>query len=182
MFPTAFKFSEKYQLKLEAEVRNLFNQNAVLARVTQMQRSNSAAITSAMVSEKDFFTKGYNPANFIGTGKAIAIAPTYGLPAAVNRYRGGGSYDSTLSSAFYAANPNFGAYQEGRGLRLGLRFVVLTTPDRSSESQDRPRGCSWLFFCKVGRQWRHPPSEAASRCWLRLRFFRPVARRSKQWL
>ena len=119
----AFKFSEKYQLKLEAEVRNLLNQNAVLARVTQMQRSNSAAITSAMVSEKDFFTKGYNPANFIGNGKAIAIAPTYGLPAAVNRYRGGGSYDSTLSSAFYAANPNFGAYQEGRGLRLGLRFV-----------------------------------------------------------
>jgi hypothetical protein len=119
----SFKFSEKYQLKFEAEVRNLLNQNAVLARVTQMQRSNSAAITSAMVSEKDFFTKGYNPANFIGNGKAIAIAPTYGLPAAVNRYRGGGAYDTTFSSAFYIANPNFGAYQEGRGLRLGVRFA-----------------------------------------------------------
>jgi hypothetical protein len=121
-FSHAFKFSERVQVKLEAEIRNLLNQNAVLARVTQMQRSNSAAITAAMVSPVNFFTKGYNPTDFIGNGKAIAIAPTYGLPAAVNRYRGGGSFDSTLSSAYYATNPNFGAYQEGRGFRLGMRL------------------------------------------------------------
>lgn len=119
-----FKFGERMQLKLEAEVRNLFNQNAVLARVTQMTRSNSAAITTAMVSANDFFTKGYNPLNFVGlTGKPITMAAAYGLPAGVNRYRGGGSFDTTLSSAFYATNPNFGAYQEGRGFRLGMRFL-----------------------------------------------------------
>jgi outer membrane receptor protein involved in Fe transport len=125
-----FNLSERAQVKFEAEIRNLFNQNAVLARVTQMTRSNSAAITTAMVSEAQFF-KGYNVLDWVGKtteknplGAAkIEMAATYGLPAAVNRYRGGGAYDTSLSSSFYAANPNFGAYQEGRGVRLGFRLT-----------------------------------------------------------
>jgi hypothetical protein len=123
------KLNERVALRLEGDIRNLFNQAAPISRVTQLNRNS--AITSAQVSFTQFFA-GYDPTIFVNpqninkvTGKvnAAKYQPIYGLPG--GSYRNGGGPDGTtdrLSSAFAASYPGFGAYQDVRVIRLGLRL------------------------------------------------------------
>ena len=126
-FMHTFKVSEKMHLKFDVNVFNLFNQATVLSRTTQMNRSG--AISDAALPLAQFF-KGYDPVKFLSTnggGGTIPINPIYGLPAgSAQGYRAGGGPDGStdrLSSAFAATLPNFGAYQDFRTVRLGLRFI-----------------------------------------------------------
>ncbi len=118
------KFSERMSARFEANIINLFNQAAVISRVTQMNRSGAVSVSRLPL---DQFFSGYNPLNYItangGSGN-VPVNPIYGLPGA--SYRAGGGPDTTLdrySSAFGVAYPNFGAYQDFRVVRLGVRFI-----------------------------------------------------------
>ncbi len=118
------KFTERLNARFEFNVINLFNQAAVISRVSQMNRSG--AVSTARLPLDQFFA-GYNPINYIttnGGGGNVPVNPIYGLPGA--SYRHGGGPDTTFdrySSAFAAQNPNFGAYQDFRTIRLGVRFI-----------------------------------------------------------
>ena len=89
-----------------------------------MNRSSAISYGALPVSQ---FFKGYDPQRFLSTnggGITIPVNPIYKLPA--GNYRHGGGPDLSTdrySSAFAATNPNFGAYQDFRTVRLGLRFV-----------------------------------------------------------
>ncbi len=111
-----FRVTERAQVKLEAQVRNLFNQAAVISRVTQLNWNGAITIDPAA------FFAGYNPNDYVlkGTG-STRYNPIYGLAGA--SYRAGGPYLSTNSSAFAATFPNFGGYQDFRTFRLGMRFL-----------------------------------------------------------
>jgi len=119
-----FKVSERMHLKFDVNVYNLFNQATVIGKTTQMNRSG--AISDAALPIAQFF-KGYDPVKFLSTnggGNTIPINPIYNLPS--GNYRNGGGADGTTdrySSAFAATFPNFGAYQDFRTVRVGLRFI-----------------------------------------------------------
>jgi hypothetical protein len=119
-----FRFTERARARFEVNVLNLFNQAAVISRVTQLNRSGAVS-TDALPLNR--FFAGYNPQSFISTnggGGTVPVNPIYGLPG--SSYRAGGGPDATadrLSSAFAVTFPNFGAYQEFRTIRLGLRFL-----------------------------------------------------------
>jgi outer membrane receptor protein involved in Fe transport len=106
--------AEKVKVRLEANVQNLFNQDAILSRDSQYNRSGAISATALPVSQ---FFAGYDPTKFISSG--VPYNPIYGLPG--SSYRNGGGPGSTLSSAFSAALPGFEAYQSGRVFRLGMR-------------------------------------------------------------
>src|SRR6266540_2361589 len=109
-------------VKLEADIRNLFNQAAVISRTTQLNRAG--AVSTALLPSDKFFA-GYKPLDYVTVGGAVPYNPIYGLPSA--NYRNGGGASTNLNyqvgSAFAAANPNFGAYQDFRVIRLGVRFL-----------------------------------------------------------
>lgn len=110
--------TERAKIDLEWNIVNLFNQAAVIQRTTQMNRSGAFSIP-----ESQFFA-GYDPKRYLSTNGGngtIPINPIYGLPSA--NYRNGGYYSNTVSSAFYATFPGFGGYQEGRVMRMGIRFL-----------------------------------------------------------
>lgn len=114
------KATERFTIRLEAQVRNLFNQATVISRVTQLNR-NGAINIDPTAAPGQFFA-GYNPRTYVlpGTG-GTRLNPIYGLPG--GSYVNGGGPGSTLSSAFAATLPNFGAYQDFRTLRLGLKMI-----------------------------------------------------------
>lgn len=112
-----FSITERLKLRLEANIQNLFNQDAIISRATQINRLN--AITATQLPINAFFA-GYNPKSFLTTGGSLPINPIYGYPGV--SYVNGGSSNSTFSSAFAATNPGFEAYQSGRVIRLGARF------------------------------------------------------------
>ncbi|MEO8125713.1 MAG: TonB-dependent receptor [Bryobacteraceae bacterium] len=116
------KLKERMSVKLSANFINLFNQAAVISRVTQLNRSG--AVSAAQLPLSQFF-KGYDPKQFVGPNiSSPAYNAIYGLPGA--SYRAGGGPSTTLdnySSAFAASNPNFGAYQDFRVIRLGVRLI-----------------------------------------------------------
>lgn len=118
------KFTERLNLRFEANVINLFNQAAVISRVSQLNRSGAVTFSALPLSK---FFAGYDPRPFItpnGGGGTAPVNPIYGLPG--GSYRAGGGPDTTndrYSSAFAATNPNFGAYQDFRTVRLGVRFI-----------------------------------------------------------
>jgi hypothetical protein len=110
--------TENTRVELEWNIVNLFNQAAVISRTTQMNRSGAFSI------DEDAFFAGYDPQRFLssaGGSGTIPNNPIYKLPSA--NYRNGGIYSISASSAFYATFPGFGAYQEGRVMRMGIRFV-----------------------------------------------------------
>jgi hypothetical protein len=97
------KTGEHTYLKFDANALNVFNQAAVISRVTLMNRGN-AAISSQLLPVDQFF-KGYDVRKFVFPGStAPAWNPIYGLPG--GSYRLGGP----------------GAYQAGRIIRLGASF------------------------------------------------------------
>jgi hypothetical protein len=106
-------------LRFEANVRNLFDQGAVLSRVTQINRSG--AISQARLPLDQFFA-GYNVLQYIGAANpSVPYNPIYGLAGA--SYRAGGGPGTTQSSAYSARYPNFGAYQDFRTIRLGVSLI-----------------------------------------------------------
>jgi outer membrane receptor protein involved in Fe transport len=114
-------FTESVKARFEANFINLFNQAAVISRTTQMNRSG--AVSAAQLPLSQFFG-GYDPKKFLSaTGSATTIPnnPIYGLPG--GNYRAGGGPGTTYSSAYSATFPNFGAYQDFRTIRLGVRFM-----------------------------------------------------------
>ena len=118
------KWTERFSTKFEANFINLFNQAAVIARVSQLNRSGAVATARLPLSQ---FFAGYNPNNYLttngGSGNA-PINPIYGLPGASYRHGGGpDTFNDRYSSAFAASYPNFGAYQDFRVIRLGVRFL-----------------------------------------------------------
>jgi Carboxypeptidase regulatory-like domain/TonB-dependent Receptor Plug Domain len=118
----SFKLTKGANLRLEANVRNLFDQDTVISRVTQINRSG--AISAASLPLSRFFA-GYNLANFVNpqnnTGSGVPYNPIYGLAGA--SYRAGGGPGTTFSSAYSARFPNFGAYQDFRTIRLGMTLT-----------------------------------------------------------
>ena len=125
-----FKLTKGMNLRLEANVRNLFDQDAVISRVTQLNRSG--AIPASRLPLSQFFA-GYNVADFVnpqnltpaGTTTGVPYNPIYGQPGA--SYRAGGgpviSGASNGASAFSARNANFGAFQDFRAIRLGVTLT-----------------------------------------------------------
>ncbi|MCX6633290.1 MAG: hypothetical protein NTW28_37315, partial [Candidatus Solibacter sp.] len=102
-----FKVSERTTLRISANATNLFNQNAVVSRVTQMNRAG--AISDALLPTAKFFT-GYDVTKFVYPGNFTVSGlpqynPIYAMPG--GNYRTGGT----------------GAYQGPRELRLGLRLM-----------------------------------------------------------
>ncbi|HUS08692.1 MAG TPA: hypothetical protein VMZ52_20475, partial [Bryobacteraceae bacterium] len=117
------KTTEKTAIRLEFDARNLFNQAAVISRSFQLNRSG--AVDSKTLPLPKFFS-GYNPYDYIKLGGAVPLNPVYGLPAggAVGGLAGLAPVPlGSQSSAFSVYNPNFGAYQDVRVLRLGARFI-----------------------------------------------------------
>jgi len=125
------KMGERVKIKLQADIRNLFNQAAVISRVTQINRAS--AISAALLPLNRFFG-GYNLSSLVnpqnsGPRGAPPYNPIYGLAGASYR-AGSGPVNGALvtglgsvGSSWSAANPNFGAYQDFRVVRLAVRFI-----------------------------------------------------------
>lgn len=113
------RVTEGTRLKFTADVRNLFNQAAVIARVTQLNRTGNITIPQSQ------FFSGYDPKNpTYGVGSAsIPYNAIYGLAGASNVNGGAFAAAGGISSAFSATFPNFGGYQDFRVIRLGARFI-----------------------------------------------------------
>ena len=110
---------ETARIRLDANIVNLFNQAAVISRVTQINRTS--AITASTLPLDQFFG-GYNLSDYVKPGSTTPpYNPMYFLPG--GNYRSGGGPGVDLSSAFAASFPNFGAYQDFRTIRLGVRFI-----------------------------------------------------------
>jgi hypothetical protein len=118
----SFKLTKGTSLRFEANVRNLFDQKAVLSRVTQINRSGAIPLSRLPLSR---FFAGYRVSDFVNpqnsTGSGVPYNPIYGMPGA--SYRAGGGPGSTQSSAYSARYPNFGAYQDFRTVRLGVTLT-----------------------------------------------------------
>jgi len=124
----SFNLTKGTSLRIEANVRNLFDQDAVISRVTQINRAG--AISAARLPVDRFFA-GYrvedfvNPANTPGNPQ---YNPIYGKPGASYRAGGGPGQSRAIGSsadrsAFAANSPNFGAFQDFRVIRLGVTLV-----------------------------------------------------------
>ncbi|MBI4909760.1 MAG: TonB-dependent receptor [Acidobacteria bacterium] len=101
------RVSERTNVRIYANAVNLFNQNVVISRVTQMNRAG--AISDARLPVAQFF-KGYDVTKFVYPGNFTVSGlpqynPIYGQPG--GNYRTGGT----------------GAYQSPREIRLGIRLM-----------------------------------------------------------
>lgn len=118
------RWTERLSTKFEANIINLFNQAAVISRVSQLNRSGAVATSRLPLSH---FFAGYNANDYISTnggGGNAPVNPIYGLPGASYRHGGGpDTFNDRYSSAFAASFPNFGAYQDFRVIRVGVRFL-----------------------------------------------------------
>jgi hypothetical protein len=114
----SFKLSKGTSLRFEANVRNLFDQDAVLSRVTQINRLGAITIPLSQ------FFAGYDVNKLVGT-PSVPFNPIYGKPGASYRAGGGPSVAGALSgqSSFSARLPNFGAFQDFRTIRLGVTLT-----------------------------------------------------------
>jgi outer membrane receptor protein involved in Fe transport len=127
----SFKLTKGTNLRLEANVRNLFDQSSVISRVTQLNRSG--AIPASILPLSAFFA-GYNVFDYVnpqnsGLAPGAPYNAIYGLPGASYRAGGGvnvnpqGTAGGYGQSAFAARNANFGAYQDFRTIRLGVTLT-----------------------------------------------------------
>jgi hypothetical protein len=124
----SFNLTKGTSMRIEANVRNLFDQDSVISRVTQINRAG--AITTARLPLDQFFA-GYdvndfvNPANTPGNPQ---YNPIYGKPGASYRAGGGPGQSRAIGgiadrSAFSATAPNFGAFQDFRVIRVGVSLI-----------------------------------------------------------
>jgi hypothetical protein len=116
----SFKLGGSKSLRFEANVRNLFDQDSTISRVTQINRSG--AISLARLPLDKFFA-GYNVFDYIGAANpSVPVSPIYGRPSGSYRAGQGGGL-ATDSSAYAARYPNFGAFQDFRVIRLGVTLT-----------------------------------------------------------
>jgi len=117
-----FKLKERYAIRLSANVTNLLNQGVIISEATQLNQSGNISVTQLPVSQ---FFAGYTVKNFVYPGNTAPLYnPIYGLPGYA--VQNGGPYTASnlnFSSANAVEIPNLGGYQDGRTLRLGLRFT-----------------------------------------------------------
>lgn len=111
--------SDRTKIRLDAQAINIFNQAAVIARTTQINRTGAIS-SSVLPPDATGFFKGYDPKNFLSpTGNVpgtIAYNAIYGLPS--GDYRNGGP--GVVTPKGYNGP---GAYQAPREIRLGFRFI-----------------------------------------------------------
>jgi hypothetical protein len=113
----SFRLTKGTNLRFEANVRNLFDQDSVISRTTQINRSG--AISQAVLPLSKFFA-GYDVFNYIGAANpSVTLEPLYGQ--ANNSYRG--RQTAVGASATDARFANFGAYQDFRVIRLGVTLT-----------------------------------------------------------
>ena len=109
--------SERMRIRLEANILNLFNQAAVVSRITQINRS------SAVTIDPSVFFKGYDPKAFLTSTPPVAgkipYNPIYGLPS--GDYRGTTVEGTNITPGIACCGT--GGYQTPREIRLGLRFL-----------------------------------------------------------
>jgi hypothetical protein len=112
----SFNLGKSKSLRFEANVRNLFDQDVVISRVTQINRTS--AISQARLPLSKFFA-GYNVFDYIGPANpSVAISPIYNK--ASGSYRGGaGGGDSAQAARL----PGFGGFQDFRVIRLGVTLT-----------------------------------------------------------
>jgi hypothetical protein len=114
-----FNFTERYALRLEANVQNLFNQAAVLNIRPRLNRNGNIQVINGHnvfdgtdpLGPQTFFTGGFNVKSLLNSGVACTtrcVDPAYGLPG-------------TLASGLTPEGSN--AYQGIREIRLGVRFI-----------------------------------------------------------
>jgi hypothetical protein len=116
----AFKLGKNRSLRFEANVRNLFDQDSVISRVTQINRTSAISLARLPLSK---FFAGYNVYDYIGANNpSVAISPIYGQPSGSYRAGQGGGLAGD-SSAYAARYPNFGGYQDFRTIRLGVTLT-----------------------------------------------------------
>jgi hypothetical protein len=112
----SFRLTKGTNLRFEANIRNLFDQDAVISRVTQINRSGAISLARLPLSQ---FFAGYNVNNFIGAANpSVPISPIYGK--ASGSYRGGAGGGDSATAARY---PNFGGFQDFRVIRLGVTLT-----------------------------------------------------------
>jgi len=122
----SFKLTKGTSLRFEVNVRNLFDQDSIISRVTQINRSG--AISAANLPLSQFFA-GYNLNDHIGAANpSVPLNPIYGQAGASYRAGGGPGQSRAIGliadrSAFSARFPNFGAFQDFRTLRLGVTLT-----------------------------------------------------------
>ncbi|MDZ4799336.1 MAG: carboxypeptidase regulatory-like domain-containing protein [Bryobacteraceae bacterium] len=117
------RIRERMSMKFEATAMNVLNQAAVTSRATQINRAGN--ISSSQLPWDQFFGK-WDVNQFVFPGsRTPAYNPIYGLPGA-DPADGGvmwHSGKSDYSSSYLAQNPQFGAYQGPRTVRLGVRLI-----------------------------------------------------------
>lgn len=118
----SFRLTKGTNLRFEANIRNLFDQDTVISRVTQINRSG--AISAAQLPLSQFFA-GYNVNNFVSSAAGVPFNPIYGQAGASYRAGGGPVFAGTTSSgsAYSARFANFGGFQDFRAIRLGVTLT-----------------------------------------------------------
>jgi len=126
----SFKLTKGTSVRLEANVRNLFDQSAVISRTTQLNQSG--AVSAAVLPLSTFFS-GYNANDYVnpsnrlpnGANTGAPYNPIYGQAGASYRAGGGPVIAGATNgaSAFSARNANFGAYQDFRTIRFGVSLI-----------------------------------------------------------
>jgi hypothetical protein len=124
----SFRLTKGTNLRFEMNVRNLFDQDSVISRVTQINRAG--AISGASLPVSQFFA-GYNVANFVNpqnnTGSGVPYNPIYGQAGASYRAGAGptiaGVVGTNGMSAFSSRFANFGGFQDFRAIRLGVTLT-----------------------------------------------------------
>jgi hypothetical protein len=112
----SFKLGRSSGLRFEVNVRNLFDQDAVISRVTQINRTSAISLARLPLSK---FFAGYNVYDYIGANNpSVAISPIYGKPS--GSYRGGAGGGDSATAARY---PGFGGFQDFRTIRLGVTLT-----------------------------------------------------------
>jgi hypothetical protein len=112
----AFNLGKNRSLRFEANVRNLFDQDVVISRVTQINRGGAIPLARLPLSK---FFAGYNVYDYIGANNpSVPISPIYGK--ASGSYRGGAGGGDSATAARY---PGFGGFQDFRTVRLGVTLT-----------------------------------------------------------
>lgn len=111
--------TERVGIRLEANFQNIFNQNAIISRVTQYNRAGAISDTALPLAQ---FFQGYDVKRFVAPGNppgtVAAYNPIYGLPA--GDYRNG---DRGPSIDPFQRGYGPTGYQAPREIRLGLRVT-----------------------------------------------------------
>jgi hypothetical protein len=114
----SIELGKSRSLRFEVNVRNLFDQDSVISRVTQINRTGAIPLARLPLSK---FFSGYNVLEFIGDA-SVPISPIYGKASGSYRSGQGGGL-TTDPTAHAARYPNFGGFQDFRTVRLGVTLT-----------------------------------------------------------